>query len=290
MWLRLHLTLDASREEELHTFLLGWGAQSVSLANAGLDTDADSQTANPSEPGWERLQLTALFDAASDRNGLRSALMARGFADPQFDFLAERDWLREWMRHCQPMRFGERLWVCPTPTTPPPDARVVLRIDPGHAFGSGTHESTALCLRWLDAHALDGLRVLDYGCGSGILAIAALRLGAARASAVDIDPLSLDATRANARSNHVLDRLAIGYVEDVGAQRFDLVLANIVWGTLLTLAPRLVAHTRPGGRLLLSGVLSRQAATLCERYSPWFDMQEAGRDQDWVLLAGERRV
>lgn len=192
------------------------------------------------------------------------------------------------------MQFGTRLWVCPggqLPTAPLADdeSRVTLLLDPGLAFGTGTHPTTALCLEWLDAADLAGKRVLDYGCGSGILAIAALKLGAIEAVAVDIDEQALIATRENAARNDVESRLRIAGVDQIGEFAPDIVLANILAEPLLELAPRFAEMLAPGGRIVLSGVLVSQAADIARRYAPWFDIAPAALRDEWARLDGVRR-
>ena len=187
------------------------------------------------------------------------------------------------------MRFGRRLWVCPggQPASEP-DA-IVLELDPGLAFGTGTHATTAMCLEWLDAFPPTGLRALDYGCGSGILALAALKLGAASACAVDIDPQALVAARDNADRNGLIAQLDIRDAGQLPAGPFDLVLANILAGPLQRLAPAL-ARVCPAGKVLLAGLLDAQAAEVADAYSPWFDIETAARRDGWIALIGYRRA
>jgi ribosomal protein L11 methyltransferase len=286
-WTQLHLTLDAGQADAAEAALAELGAQSISLAGADA---AEHWCAAAESPAWQRVRLSALFPADADRDAIRAALVQLGHALPPdaFETLVERDWVAEWTRSLAPMRFGTRLWICPTPTSPPPGSHVVVRIDPGHAFGSGTHETTAMCLRWLDAHDLDAIHVLDVGCGSGILGIAALCLGAAAASACDVDPLALDACAANARANGVADRLRVEGATCAGGT-FDLVIANILASTLMALAPDLAARTRAGGTLLLAGVLEDQAAEVIDCFTRWFEIDVRSTDNHWVLLEGRRR-
>ena len=289
VWLQLRVTLDAGETEAAEAALSALGAQSFS--HTGADA-VEAWCAADEPPAWERLHLTALFSADADRRAIRAALAGLGHAvtEAAFETLADRDWVGDWTRSLEPMGFGTRLWICPTPTTPPPGCAVVVRIDPGHAFGSGTHETTAMCLRWLDARALEGMHVLDVGCGSGILGIAALRLGAAAASACDVDPLALDACAANAHANGVADRLRVEGAACSGDRTFDLVIANILSGTLMALAPELANRTRPGGTLLLSGVLWEQTPDVIEAFARWFVIDVRDTANDWVLLEGIRRA
>jgi len=186
------------------------------------------------------------------------------------------------------MRFGRRLWICPGgQPAPDPDA-AVLQLDPGLAFGTGTHPTTALCLEWLDAADLAGRQVLDYGCGSGVLALAALRLGAATACAVDIDPQALLATRENAVRNGLQSRLTVLPASALDGGERDVVLANILAGPLVDLAPTLARHARPGGRIVLAGMLDDQAEGVADAYRPWFHMRMFAKRDGWTVLDGRR--
>jgi ribosomal protein L11 methyltransferase len=187
------------------------------------------------------------------------------------------------------MRFGRRLWVCPLGENPEQPDAVVVHLDPGLAFGTGTHATTALCLEWLDAHPPAGLSVIDYGCGSGILAIAAHKLGAQDVIAVDIDPQALLATRENARRNGVVERFSVVYPQDLHARPVDVVLANILANPLIEHAESLAGRVKQGGDIVLTGILSGQADEVLAAYRQWFDFDEPVRREEWVLLAGSRR-
>jgi ribosomal protein L11 methyltransferase len=187
------------------------------------------------------------------------------------------------------MRFGRRLWVCPGGQRTEAADAIVLELDPGLAFGSGTHATTAMCLEWLDARPPAGLSVLDYGCGSGILGLAALKLGAAAATACDLDPQALIATRENARRNALDARLSVVATPAEAGGPFDVVLANILAGPLCALAPGLAARTTAGGRIALAGLLDAQAQEVARAYAPWFDIGTAARREGWTMLAGRRR-
>lgn len=269
---------------------LGLGAIAISLADAG-----DHPLLEP-EPGatplWPELRLTALFGQTADPRLYASVLTAvLGLpADAiRFEQLADRPWEREWLKDFRPMRFGRRLWVCPGGQPAPAADAVVLELDPGLAFGTGTHATTALCLEWLDGLALAGRRVLDYGCGSGILALAALRMGADSATAFDIDPQALIATRENARRNALEHRLAVAEDRSAIHGPFDVVLANILAGPLVSLAPVLSGYCAPGGAVALAGLLDAQAPEVAAAYGPWFDISPAARRDGWTMLAGRRR-
>ncbi len=290
-WLQLTLEagggLDAGRLEDA---LLEAGAVAVTLTDA-----ADEPILEPAPgetPLWSHTRVTGLFDAATDLDGVRAELRALLGSVPERDAagLEERDWVRAWMDNFQPMRFGERLWVVPSCSAPPEPGAVNLLLDPGLAFGTGTHPSTAMCLEWLAGAGVDGARVIDYGCGSGILAIAALKLGATEAWGVDIDPQAWLATRSNADANGIAaERLKVGAPEALPPDPADVVLANILAGPLIVLAPRLAALTRPGGRLVLAGLLARHAAEVIAAYAPWFELRTGAQRDEWVRLEGLRR-
>jgi ribosomal protein L11 methyltransferase len=241
---------------------------------------------------WPELRLTALFEHTADPR-LYAAVLTAVLGLPadaiRIEHLSDRPWEREWLRDFRPMRFGRRLWVCPGGQPAPAADALVLELDPGLAFGTGTHATTALCLEWLDGLALAGRRVLDYGCGSGILALAALRLGADSATAFDIDPQALIATRENARRNALEHGLAVAEDRSSIHGPFDVVLANILAGPLVSLAPALAGYCAPGGAVALAGLLDAQAPEVAAAYGPWFDIAPAARRDGWTMLAGRRR-
>ena len=287
------LVIDLGRADPgpVEQACLGLGAIAVSLADAG-----DHPLLEP-EPGatplWPEVRLTALFGQTADPR-LYAAVLTTVLGLPdgaiRIEQVADRPWEREWLKDFRPMRFGGRLWVCPGGQPAPVADAVVLELDPGLAFGTGTHATTALCLEWLDGHALAGRRVLDYGCGSGILALAALRLGADSATAFDTDPQALIATRDNARRNALADRLSIAAAPAAIRGPFDVLLANILAGPLVSLAPALAGHCAPGGTIVLAGLLDAQAPEVTAAYGPWFDIAPAARRDGWTMLAGRRRV
>jgi ribosomal protein L11 methyltransferase len=291
-WQQLALDAGDVDPQDLSAFFEALGALSVTLADA-----ADQPLFEP-DPGttplWSATRVTALFDADVDSAALIDALgkrfgvavAARAVVEP----VPDQDWERAWLERFRPMRFGEHVWICPAGQRPPAaPGQVLIDLDPGLAFGTGTHPTTALCLQWLDDNPPRDLQVLDYGCGSGILAIAALRLGAASVWAVDIDEQALWATRENAARNRVADRLNTGVPDALPRQRFDLLLANILANPLIELAPRLADRVKPGGRLLLSGILSAQAADVRHAYAPWFAFASSVEQEGWVRLDAVRR-
>jgi len=280
--------LDPDRVEQA---LESLGAGAVTYSDAG-----DSPVLEPAPgetPLWATTRVTALFDDSLDEAaltaGLRNCLGVDELPAWRVETLADRAWEREWLRDFRAMRFGRRLWVCPTGSVVEQPDAVVVDMDPGLAFGTGTHATTALCLDWLDAAPPEGRRVLDYGCGSGILAIAALLLGADHATATDIDDQALTATRANAARNDVAERITMLAPEELADAPFDLVLANILAAPLATLAPRLAGLTRSGGDIVLSGILASQAEEIRTAYEPWFDVAPAVAREEWIMISGRRR-
>ena len=293
-YLQLTVDIGARDPQTLEDALFEAGAVSVTLLDAADDPvlePAPGQT-----PLWPTIVVRALFDVDADVRGLIDVVReCCGDPSPQplFERIEDRAWEREWLKDFRPMRFGERLWVCPggMPAGEPDAVRIEL--DPGLAFGTGTHATTRLCLEWLDglpAPALQDRAVIDYGCGSGILAIAAVKLGAAGAAAMDIDPQALLATRQNAERNGVSDQVQTTADPQVEGRTADALLANILAGPLVELAPQLAARVRPGGVLALSGLLVEQATTVAEAYRPWFDIGPIGTSDGWALLTGRRRA
>ncbi len=289
-WQQLEVPVSRRHCPEVEALLEGAGALSVTLRDAG---DAPVLEPGPGEaPLWPEVIVTGLFPVGTSLDALVQRL--RGLLPdeplaPRVQVLADQAWERAWMDRFHPMRFGRRLWVCPSHEAPPDEAGVVLRLDPGLAFGTGTHPTTALCLEWLDAHPPRDALVIDYGCGSGILAIAALKLGARHAWGVDIDPQALVASEANALANGIALRdFYLAEPDGLPPLEADLVLANILAGPLAELAPRLAGYLRPGGRLLLSGILEEQAAAVAAAYGPWFGLVPPQVREGWVCLEGRR--
>jgi len=288
-WLKLHLIADAERASELSELLESAGAEAVSLADAG-ETPI-YEPAPGTEPLWPSTRVTGLFAGRTEIERAL-ALIGRALAPEPVpahavEALAARAWADAWRSGYRPMRFGRRLWVSPPGERTPADAAVV-EMEPGLAFGTGTHPTTALMLEHLASRSLAGAEVVDYGCGSGILAIAALRLGARRAWALDIDPQALSATRANAARNGVAHAVETREPSLCTVRGAHLVLANILARPLIELAPRLAGMLRPGGTLALSGVLEAQAQSVLAAYRPWFVFAPAAAREGWVRLAGRR--
>ena len=293
LWFQISIVASSKNYQDVEQTLLALGAQSVSFKDA-----ADNPILEPrpgETPLWRDAIITGLYDDHADPSFLTqriSELLADQDLDIKIDTLPEQDWTRAWMDSFKPMRFGERLWVCPKHMEPPEPDAINLRLDPGLAFGTGTHPTTSLCLRWLDryvSHQSGHESVLDYGSGSGILAIAALLLGARHADCVDIDRQALLATRENAVGNRVSDNLATFLPGELPADRqFNLVLANILSGPLIELAPHLARHCHAGSDLVLSGILQSQADAVRHAYSDFFNITSTEVLDDWVLLHGER--
>lgn len=294
-WQRVALVVGARHAEALAAALETQGAIATDFEDA--DAGTDREQAVFAEPGaesalWARCRVGALFPGDSDASGaIERALASTGIEAPaaaSLTRLEDADWVAQSQRDFPPMQVAARLWIVPTWHAPPrPDALNIV-LDPGAAFGTGSHPTTRLCLRWLESRVRRGDAVLDYGCGSGILAIAALKLGAARATGVDIDPVALEAARYNAGRNGV--ELTLVSAEQCLPGPFGIMVANILANPLRMLAPLLAAHTVPGGALALSGILEGQADDVIAAYAPWGDLAVEGWEQGWVLLAGTRKT
>lgn len=300
-WLQLKAHVAPEQAELLEELLLDEGATAIGLQDAHDDPVFEPERGTT--PLWEDTILTGLYD---DLEGVESMLerieaawseQMPGEPCPtiEYELLADRDWEREWMDDFTPLRMGQRLWIVPSWHEPPEADAVNLILDPGLAFGTGTHPTTALCLEWLDELAVEGhlaqQRVLDVGCGSGILAIAALKLGASHADATDIDPQALQASRDNAERNAIAEpALSLYYPEQLSANGgYPIVTANILAGPLVELASMIAGHVAPGGRLALSGILANQADDVYQAYvAQGISMQEPVVREGWVRLNGQR--
>ena len=290
-WLQLTLEAGDLDAETLSDWFEGCGAVSVTLVDA-----ADQPLFEP-DPGttplWSATRLTAMFEVDADVEALREQFAQR-FGDAPakrltHSLLEDQDWERVWLDQFQPMPFGKHLWICPAGKRPPQgETHVIVDLDPGLAFGTGTHATTALCLEWLDANPPRDQDVLDYGSGSGILAVAALKLGAAELWAVDIDEQALWSTRDNAGRNAVEAGLHTLLPADLPARTFDLLLANILANPLIELAPDLAGRVRPGGDIVLSGILAEQAEDVRRAYASWFRLADTVEKDGWVRLHGKR--
>ena len=285
-WHVARLILEPTQIEHAEDALFEAGAQAVTLL------DAEDHPVHEPGPGerllWPQIIVEALFDSPPQPVELSLALGNFGVlvepASIQSATLADRDWVRAWMDAYQPMQFGRDLWICPSHIDPDPSWSKVIRLDPGLAFGSGTHPTTALCLEWLDGRNLGGQTVIDYGCGSGVLAIAAALQGAAQVIAIDHDPQALRATRDNARRNGVSEKVEVLLPEAFDATEVDLVLANILAGPLVELAPHLINCLKPGACLVLSGILQAQTDQVRAAYRKKLADPEAAQREDWMRL------
>ncbi|MFM6985962.1 MAG: 50S ribosomal protein L11 methyltransferase [Hydrogenophaga sp.] len=269
-------------------------ALSVSVEDADALTPAEQALFGepgmpPPKEGWNRSRVVALFGTQAAAREAADLLALQDFwGDGQVlgvRAVAEQDWVRLTQSQFDPVEITPTFWIVPSWHEPPAGAQQVLRLDPGLAFGTCTHPTTRMCLRWMARHGAQGQRVLDYGCGSGILAMGAAKFGAHEIVAVDIDPAAVESTRLNAENNHV--RLQSG-LPDIAQGAFDLVLANILATPLKVLAPLLCAHVRPGGHLVLAGILARQTEELREAYAPWMTLGVSDEDDGWVLMTAVR--
>lgn len=299
-WLQLKAHIAPAHAEILEELLLAEGATAITLQDAHDDPVFEPERGTT--PLWDETVLTGLYDDLEGIEAMLDQVRASWAAEipdepcPEisYELLADRDWEREWMDGFAPLKMGQRLWIVPSWEEAPDKDAVNLRLDPGLAFGTGTHATTALCLEWLDGLAvageLEGNEILDVGCGSGILAIAALKLGAQRATGSDIDPQALTASRDNAERNDIeADRLSLFYPEQLDAGSYPIVVANILAGPLVELAPTIASHVAPGGRLALSGILSHQADEVLDAYlAQGLSMDEPEEREGWVRLEGHR--
>jgi len=269
-------------------------ALSVSVEDADAMTDAEQALFGepgmpPPKSGWQRSRVVALFaNEAAAREAAALLPPQDFFAGAQvlgLQAVADLDWVRLTQSQIDPVEITPSFWIVPSWHEPPAAATQVIRLDPGLAFGTGTHPTTRMCLRWIAEHAPAGQRVLDYGCGSGILAIGAAKFGATEVDAVDIDPAAVESTRLNATANHTTLRAGL---PDLAQGSYDLVLANILATPLQVLAPLLCAHVRAGGHLVLAGILARQAQELTKAYASWLALQVSDEQEGWILMTGRK--
>ncbi|GGM03857.1 50S ribosomal protein L11 methyltransferase [Pseudomonas asuensis] len=289
-WLQVRLAITPDQAEPYEDALLGLGAVSVTFMDA-----EDQPIFEPdlgTTPLWSKTHLLALFEADVDEQDLAKhlTLIAGAEADFHIEHIEDQDWERSWMDNFHPMRFGQRLWIVPSWHEAPEPGAVNLHLDPGLAFGTGTHPTTALCLEWLDGQTLNGHQVIDFGCGSGILAIAALLLGAERAIGTDIDVQALEASRDNANRNGIDPaRFPVYLPANMPDEPADVVVANILAGPLVSLAPQLSRLVKTGGRLALSGILAEQAEEVRAAYSADFELDPTAEHEGWIRITGIKR-
>ncbi|HJW23589.1 MAG TPA: 50S ribosomal protein L11 methyltransferase [Rhodocyclaceae bacterium] len=293
-WQSVSFLTDAAHAEPLCDALLEAGALSACIEDADAGTPEEKpQFGEPGSintPGWDRSKIVALLEADAEAEAIvAEAVAAIGLpevSDLVVEDVAEQNWVQLTQSQFDPIRISDRLWIVPSwHEAPAPDA-INLILDPGMAFGTGSHPTTRLCLEWLEKNVTPGCSLLDYGCGSGILAIAAARLGAGQVDGVDIDPQAVEAARANAERNGVSARFADS--AEALAGEYDAVVANILSNPLRVLAPAICAHVRPGGRLALSGILAEQAEEIIGVYAPWVPLAVADTRDGWVCLAGRK--
>ena len=290
-WLQVRLAIGPEQAETYEDALLEVGAVSVTFMDA-----EDQPIFEPdlnTTPLWTHTHLLALFEADTQPASvfaLLKLLTGDELPEHEAEVIEDQDWERSWMDNFQPMRFGQRLWIVPSWHAAPEPEAVNLLLDPGLAFGTGTHPTTALCLEWLDGQPLADCQVLDFGCGSGILAIAALLLGAREAIGTDIDVQALEASRDNAGRNGIAqERFPLYLPEALPALQADVLVANILAGPLVALAPQLSTLIRAGGRLALSGILAEQGEEVAQAYATLFDLDPIVERDGWVRISGRRR-
>lgn len=288
-WFEIRFQIPRAKLADVENQLEALSALSISLEDAG---DQPLLEPAPGEtPIWDEVTVVALFDKSSDTDLVNAALSHHlPLEHWQVKTIEDQDWERAWMDQFEPIRFGQHLWICPSWHEPPDPSATNLILDPGLAFGSGTHPTTALCLKWLDAHPPKNKRVIDYGCGSGVLAVSALLLGANEVTGVDIDPQALQASRDNAEKNNIPESDLRLYTPDtVPDKPADLLLANILSGPLISLAPTLADHIKKEGDIVLSGILDDQVQAVADAYKPWFDIISVSNHDGWACLTGKKR-
>lgn len=291
-WIQLRIDTDSEHAELLSDLLMDEGSLSITFED-GQDTPIFEPKLGE-VPLWKHTVVIALFDAGTDLTPTVEMLQNMPFLGADFSYKIEqvedKDWIREWMDNFHPIQFGERLWICPSWREIPHPEAVNVILDPGLAFGTGTHPTTALCLEWLDGLDLQNKSVIDFGCGSGILAVAAIKLGAAEVTGIDIDYQAIDASKANAERNEVADKLTLYLPEDQPEQlQAEVLVANILAGPLRELAPLIAERVQPNGLLALSGLLREQAEEIKAHYEQWFVMDEPVHKEDWTRLTGKRK-
>ncbi|WP_240223298.1 50S ribosomal protein L11 methyltransferase [Rheinheimera hassiensis] len=290
-WIQLRVSTNEEKAEQVSDMLMGWGAQAVSFVDAH-----DTPIYEPM-PGeviyWTNTVVVGLFDAEHPMDKVVKQLEQVSFfkdgVDYKLEQLEDKDWEREWMDNFHPIKFGTRLWVCPSWRDIPDPTAVNVMLDPGLAFGTGTHPTTALCMQWLDATIEPQQTVVDFGCGSGILGIAALKLGAKRVIGVDIDPQAIEASTANARRNNVEGQIELYLPKDQPSNfQADVVVANILAGPLAELKQVISSYVKPGGKLALSGILESQAQSVIDAYSDEFSFDPIAMQEEWVRLSAHK--
>ncbi len=295
-WLQVKIATTPTLAENFEDLLLDSGALSVTYQDTQDQPIYEPELGTT--PLWRNTTISALFDAQNDMQALRAQLndachnseMQASIDSLSIEILEDKDWERQWMKSYKPMQFGNRLWVCPSWCDVPDPNAVNLMLDPGLAFGTGTHPTTELCLRWLDSIDVTDQEITDYGCGSGILGIAALLLGAKSVLAVDIDSQALQATQTNLlRNNLAPTRLSTYLPENAPQRETQILIANILSGPLVELAPLIAQRVRHKGLIALSGLLAEQQQEIINAYSPWFILDQAVLLDGWIRVTGVRK-
>lgn len=287
-WLELRITTSPDQANLVEDQLLECGALSVTF-----EDNADQPIYEPDlgeTPLWDQTRLTGLFEAETDTAQIDRQLQLPEKSQKHWQILEDKDWEREWMQHYQPIQCGKNFWICPSWIEPPDPAAVNLLLDPGLAFGTGTHPTTFMCLQWLAEQNLKEKTLIDYGCGSGILAISAYLLGAATITGVDIDPQALLASKENAKRNGIeVEQFPLSLPERAELEPSDYVVANILAGPLVSLAPTLLPLLKSGGRLCLSGILTSQVDAVIEAYSHLIEFDHHAQREEWSCIAGYKK-
>ena len=292
-WHQLSVVTDETTAQQLSEFFSDLGAVSVTFSDA--EDEPVYEPAIDQTVIWSNTRVTALFELDADPDVVQTLVFNQFIGQPlqawSAEVLPDQAWERAWMEHFQAMKFADKLWICPTGQERQESGTVCMTLDPGLAFGTGTHPTTALCLEWLAAHDLRDKIVIDYGCGSGILAVAALLLGAGHVHAIDIDPQALTASRYNAEKNQVQDRISYYLPEQFSPVAADIVIANILAKPLIDLSASIAALVKPGGSLVLSGILKQQADTVAEAYRlNGLEIAAAVSREDWCRLNAEKTL
>ncbi len=290
-WWQFSLNCQASELEQVEDLMLGLGALSISLSDAGDEPIYEPLPGD--NPVWQESIVAATFDGSNDHEFLYQQLtselpehLASGI---RLKTLQDQDWEQAYKRHFQPLQCTADLWIVPSWLDPPDPDATNIRLDPGLAFGTGSHATTALCLAWLGAGDIANQRVIDFGCGSGILAIAAIKLGVQQVTAVDIDAQALTACKSNMQVNGISsEQIQVIFAEELEASAADLLIANILAGPLVNLVPRFAGLVRPGGQVLLSGILSTQLKEIQLAYQPFFKLDPPSYRDEWVCVSGNR--
>ena len=288
IWRQVKVAVKSEQIEEVEDFFLECNAQSVTFVDA---KDTPMYEPKPGEIKlWPDTLVIALFDESQDIQLVINELKAQfpSLDSPDVESLEDKEWERAWMKDFHPMKFGDKLWICPSWTDAPVPDAVNIMLDPGLAFGTGTHPTTRLCLEWLDSLELTDKTVVDFGCGSGILSIAALKLGAEQVIGIDIDPQAIEASLENAKRNNVDSRLKLFLPENQPETEADVVVANILASPLIELRSTITSYCKVGGALVMSGILNEQTHQVLAAYENYFSFDPVVHDQEWVRISGTR--